>query len=170
MTNFCSVEHVLQCINYYNCVNFCLHGIPVTVKFWSSTLEFTLKTVYCTSHNAEFSPVKHVTCDLHWYCKESHHSREDFQLYFWKNWHHHDVGGQGSGVRAVTNTSLIYISFSLTAHQILIAREENALTSLPRPHYIHSPNDAESASNTLPSWLSHTHKPPTLTNSRSLHM
>ena len=42
-----------------------------------------------------------------------------------------------------------YISFSLTVHQILIAREENALTSLPRPHYT---NDAEWASNlALPS-------------------
>ena len=43
-----------------------------------------------------------------------------------------------------------YISFSLTAQQITIVRQENALTSLPRPHYTHSPNDAESASNLAP--------------------
>ena len=43
-------------------------------------------------------------------------------------------------------------SFSLTVHQILIAHDENARTSLPHPHYTHSPNNAESASNlTLPS-------------------
>ena len=66
-------------------------------------------------------------------------------------------------------TSLI--SFSRMAYQIPIPREENALMSLSHPHYTHSPNNAESASNlVLPSWLSHTSKPPTLTNSPSLHM
>ena len=61
-------------------------------------------------------------------------------------------------------------SFSLTAHQIPIAHQHNAFTSLPRPHYTHSPSYRESASNlTLPSHT-HTHKPHTLTNSRPLHM
>ena len=48
--------------------------------------------------------------------------------------------------------------------------DENAPTSLPRPYHTLA-TMAKSASNlTLPSCLSHTQGPYTLTNSRSLHM
>ena len=37
--------------------------------------------------------------------------------------------------------NILYISFRLTAHQIPIVHEENALTSLPRPYYTHYRNN-----------------------------
>ena len=55
---------IVNLCEYYNCVN--LHETPVSMKFWSSPLEFTLMRVHCIEHAPSETAYLRLVNDPRW--------------------------------------------------------------------------------------------------------